>query len=94
MHPLCNFLQVMTAKEFESLMNGPALIDRGKSLDLSSGQGDSSIPSPATSPRSFGTPVNHNLKKGDRVRFFGDELCPGLPTSRFDSYDISDGGSC
>jgi hypothetical protein len=64
MHPLCNFLQVMTAKEFESLMNGPALIDRGKSLDLSSGQGDSSIPSPATSPRSFGTPVNHNLKKG------------------------------
>ncbi|OAP12488.1 hypothetical protein AXX17_AT1G55390 [Arabidopsis thaliana] len=79
-------LGVMTAKEFESLMNGPALIDRGKSLDLSSGQGDSSIPSPATSPRSFGTPVNHNLKKGDRVRFFGDELCPGLPTSRGPPY--------
>lgn len=71
----------MTAEEFESLMNGPAskeLIDRGKSLDLSAGEGGSSSPSAATSPGpdsqpkfepetlpcSFGTPVKHTLKKG------------------------------
>ncbi|CAH8256151.1 unnamed protein product [Arabidopsis lyrata] len=101
-HPI---LGVMTAEEFESLMNGPAskeLIDRGKSLDLSAGEGGSSSPSPATSPGpdsqpkfepetlpcSFGTPVNHTLKKGDRVRFIGDELCSGLPTSRGPPYGV------
>lgn len=91
MHPFCNFLQALTAKEIESLKDGltsekscnrpsqsPELINLGKSSDLSAGEGDASSPSPATSsgpdsqpkleaetlPRSFGTPVNHTLKKG------------------------------
>ncbi|XP_019085312.1 PREDICTED: uncharacterized protein LOC104714539 isoform X1 [Camelina sativa] len=100
-HPI---LGAMTAEEFKSLMDGPAskkscklprqsleLIDGGKKLALSTGDGDSSSPSPPASsgpdskpktlPCSFGNPVNCTLKKGDRVRFFSNESCRGLPTS-------------
>ncbi|XP_023634191.1 uncharacterized protein LOC17878210 [Capsella rubella] len=72
------------------------LIDRGKSSNLSAGEGDasSSSPSPATSsgpdsppklepetlPLSYRTPVNHTLKKGDRVEFMGTEVYPGPST--------------
>lgn len=91
MHPFCNILQALSAKEIESLKDGldsgksyklpsqsPELTDQGKSSDLSAGDRDASSPSPADSsgpdsqpklelgtlPRSFGTPVNHTLKKG------------------------------
>ncbi|VVA92562.1 unnamed protein product [Arabis nemorensis] len=38
--------------------------------------------------RLFGTPLNHTLKKGDRVRFFGAGLHPGPATSRGPPYGI------
>jgi len=61
-HPFCNFLQALTAKEVESLRDGLAsnkscklpnqsieLIDQGKSSDLSAGGGVASSLSPAAS---------------------------------------------
>uniref|UniRef100_A0A1J3CG56 Protein MSP1 n=1 Tax=Noccaea caerulescens TaxID=107243 RepID=A0A1J3CG56_NOCCA len=84
-------LGALTAKEIESLKVGLAseksctrprqsleLIDRGNISDLSVGEGDS-LPKweAETLPRSIGTPVNHTLKKGDRVKFIGPKLCGG-----------------
>ncbi|XP_010436397.1 PREDICTED: uncharacterized protein LOC104720133, partial [Camelina sativa] len=62
------------------------VIDRRKNSDFSA-SASSSSPSPATSSgpdsqtklepeTSFRTPVNHTLKKGDRVEFIGSEVYP------------------
>ncbi|KFK29023.1 hypothetical protein AALP_AA7G078600 [Arabis alpina] len=108
-------LGALNAKEIESMRDGlasekscnhpsqsPELINLGKSLDLSTGEGDAPTSSPAASccpdsqpkleaetlPRLFGTPVNHTLKKGDKVRFFGAGSLPGPATSRGPPYGM------